>query len=696
MTLDTLGQKDQQLQLMLALDVARDAVHDRDDPEAMFHATAKIMKEQFNADSCAILLIDETGKETDMIVSLGIAEEQALKLCWEAVKLTSPDALPDVAWTHTLGVLIILEKQPLGSIVLTREARPFDESEKNLLFIAENQLDSAVIQARMMWKLAQRNRELEAIYQIDRMSDSNAGESDLISGFTSILVEYFRAELCMVIVTHIDTGELIVRGVVGKHSIPVGALDNIRNFVGNIHMPQVIPTPSGIDEMILLAAPFIVAGLRLGAVVVGRKRTFTVADQRLIYAMMTQMDSAIVHSRVTQQLARRNQELEVIYRIDHIRDEETDFEPMLQRVLTEICRVVASELGYLMLYDDSDEHEPLELKAATVDGLLTSPAYYEIINRFSRQALEAGEMVHSNRPDGPIRSIIAVPLILNEKIIGVFGTVNSTNPRGFNAEDRRMLRAITSQVDTAVFERLERRRMRKVLSRSVDPKVLNHLLERADDAVLSGEKVMLTVLFADLRGSTEWAERVQPEQLVQTLNIFLGRMTDVIFKHGGTLDKFVGDEVIALFGVPIKMEDHAYHAMLAALEMRAVHAEIVAELSEKALELPPLGIGISTGEMIAGEIGSTVRSDFTAMGRAMNLGSRLCSAAKGGEICISATTYDLSKHLIEATPAESVALKGLGDVPFYHLRGLKGTASENTQIDPLQANNAQAGTSSVC
>jgi adenylate cyclase len=396
------------------------------------------------------------------------------------------------------------------------------------------------------------------------------------------------------------------------------------------------------------------------------------ADQRLIFAMMTQMDSAIVHSRVTQQLARRTQELEVIYRIDHIRDEENDFDLMLQRVLAEICRVVSSEVGYLMLYDEDNELEPLELKAATVDGLLTSPAYYEIINRTSRQALDAGEVVHSNRPDGPIRSIIAIPLILNDKIIGVFGTVNSTNPPGFNSEDRRMLSAITSQVDTAVFERLERRRMRKVLSRSVDPKVLEHLLERADDTVLSGDKVMLTVIFADLRGSTEWTERTQPEELVQTLNIFLGRMTDVIFKNGGTLDKFVGDEVIALFGVPIRMEDHAYRAVQTALEMRAVHQEIVTELAAKGIELPPVGIGVSSGEVIAGEIGSTVRSDFTAMGRAMNLGSRLCSVARGGEICISETTYELARAQIDADRAASVSLKGLGDVPFYHLRGLKG------------------------
>ncbi|MBC8098250.1 MAG: GAF domain-containing protein, partial [Armatimonadetes bacterium] len=356
---------------------------------------------------------------------------------------------------------------------------------------------------------------------------------------------------------------------------------------------------------------------------------------------------------------------------DHIRDQEHDFDTMLQRVLTEICRSVSGEVGFLMLYNQ-DREEPLELKASTVEGLLTSPAYFEIINRFSRQALAAGEMVYANRPDGPVRSIIAIPLILNEKVIGVFGTANSTSPRGFNAEDRRMLGAITSQVDTAVFERLERRRMRRVLSRSVDPKVLEHLLQRADDTVLSGERLLLTCLFADLRGSTEWAERTSPEQLVHSLNIFLGRMTDVIFENGGTLDKFVGDQVIALFGVPVKMDDHPEQAVRTALAMRDAHAQIQAELADKGIELPPLGIGVSTGEMIAGEIGSLVRTDFTAMGRAMNLGSRLCGVAKGGEIIISANTYELVRHLVEVTPAANAQLKGLGDVAFYQLLRIKG------------------------
>jgi adenylate cyclase len=328
--------------------------------------------------------------------------------------------------------------------------------------------------------------------------------------------------------------------------------------------------------------------------------------------------------------------------------------------------VVASEIGFLMLFTETEERA-LELKATTVEGVLTTPAFHEAIHTYSRRALDEAQPVFSNKPEGPVHSIIAIPLILKETIIGVFGALNSRSPYGFSAEDRRVLQAITSQVDTAVFERLEQRRIRRALSRSVDPKVMEHLLKHASDTMLAGERVVLTSLFADLRGSTAWGERTDPEQLVSTLNRFLGAMTEVIFKYEGTLDKFVGDEVIALFGCPMPMDDHALRATRCAQEMQAVHARLQAELEAQGIELPPVGIGISTGEVIAGEIGSPVRTDFTGLGRVMNLGARLCSVAGPEEIVISSATHEATRDQIAAKEVDAVGLKGLGDVKAYVL-----------------------------
>jgi class 3 adenylate cyclase len=588
------------------------------------------------------------------------------------MSLESPDPVETKRWPHTLGVRIIVASFPLGGLVLGRTKRAFDDDEKRLLSTAESQIDSAIIQARMVWKLLHRNRELEAIYQIDRLRDHTSNENDLIGGFTSILLEHFNAEVCMVMLTHIDSGELSVRGIVDKHDLPASVLDSIANTVREIKIVQMIATPEGAGKLVFLGAPFIVSGVRLGAIVVGRKKPFSVADHRLLHAMSSQMDSAMVYSRILQQLTLRNKELEIVYSIDRIRDKEQDFDAMLQSVLTGLCDAVSSEMGYIMLYNQAQEKE-LELRSFTVEGLLTSPEYHRAVEEYSRKALEAGELIYSNESRGQLRSVVAVPLILNERIIGVFGAVNSTNPRGFNAEDRRILSAITSQVDTAVFERLERRQMRKVLSRSVDPKVLEHMLQLADTNILSGERVVISTLFADLRGSTEWAERINPEELVGTINTFLGQMTDVIFKHGGTLDKFVGDEVIGLFGTPLAMDNHARSSISAALEMQRVHRDLQAELQAQGRELPSMGIGVSSGEVIAGEFGAANFTDFTAMGRVMNLGARICGAADAGQVLISQTTFDMARDFIKANPLEPLVLKGISQpAPVYEVLSIYG------------------------
>ena len=669
---DLLEQRERQLGLIMALDRARDAVDVAKDPEVMFRAVTKLLRDHFEADASALLLLGDDGVQVETVIAEGMDYDVAAELCHDAIGHFQPDYIPNETWRHTLGLCVVQDSndQMLGTLVLARNDRPFTRQDAELLEIAESQIDSAIVQARNIWELGNRNRQLEAIFAIDRLRDARGEEAELIAGFTTILTEYFGAELVMVVLSHIDSGELILRGIMDKENLPLSAVDAIREMTGDITIPQQIETPMGIGQMNLLAAPFIISGVNFGSVVVGRKPPYMAADHRLLFAMMSQMDSAIAHSRTAQQLEQRNQELETIYRIDHIRDSDLDFDSMMVDVLNELCQAVNSEIGYLMLYSE-DEERKLEIKATTYEGVLTSPVYNHAINELSREALTKGEPVYSNKPDGAVRSIVAIPLILNDKVIGVFGTLNSSNPRGFSAEDRRMLTAITSQVDTAVFERLERRQMRKVLSRSVDPKVLDHMLQRADETILTGERVVLSVIFADLRGSTAWAERTNPEELVSTLNAFLGRMTGVIFKNGGTLDKFVGDEVIALFGTPVAMTDHAERAARCALDMRTVHKRLMDELAEKGIELPPMGVGIGTGEVIAGEFGPPIRTDFTAMGPAMNLGARLCSAAPAGQILISEATRQVLAERCEVETLDTIDLKGIGGVQAYQLKSFK-------------------------
>lgn len=650
--------KERQLQLLIALDEARDALRDSHNPLGMFQAIVELLTHRFNADACAILVTEDTTEDMELTICVGVEEAVALPLCKIALEYAAPHPLPETPWQYSLGLSVILdnEQHVIGSILLARKETAFAEEDIQLLILAESQIDSAIVQARSIWRLAERNRELEAIYQIDRLRDEARDEAGLLNNFTGLLVEHFRAELCLLILSHIDTGELVTRGLVDKLALPPATLHAIAENTRSLERTDRLSSP--VIQLSLLGAPLIVSGVRLGAVVVGRQRQFRHNDVRLMKAIIAQMDTAIAKSRTEQQLAQRTRELEAIYRIDHIRDQETDFDLMLQRVLTELCDAVNSETGYLILYN-ADKEQPLEIKASTRETVFTRTDYHDLVLTTSRQALDKGSVISHNYDAGAVRSIIATPLILNDTVIGVFGAINNRRSSSFNAEDERMLTAITSQVDTAVFERLERRRMRALLSRSVDPKVLERLLQRAHDSLLTGERVVISVLFADLRGSTEWAERTSPEELVSLLNTFLGMMTDVIFKHGGTLDKFVGDEVIALYGTPLSMERHAYFASKTALEMQVVHEKIRGELARQGREIPPMGIGIASGEVIAGEFGPPIRTDFTAMGRVMNLGSRLCSAAGGGKIVISEVTRNFLGDDARVLRLDPITPKGI-------------------------------------
>jgi adenylate cyclase len=129
----------------------------------------------------------------------------------------------------------------------------------------------------------------------------------------------------------------------------------------------------------------------------------------------------------------------------------------------------------------------------------------------------------------------------------------------------------------------------------------------------------------------------------------------------------VGDEVIGLFGAPLPMDDHAERCVAAAVQMQQVMAEMRQELVAEGYDIPQMGIGISTGEAICGEFGTAQRTDYTAMGRMMNLGSRLCGAADGSEIVISEGTYAAVKDRAQVERMEDVVLKGIGSATAYKL-----------------------------
>jgi adenylate cyclase len=156
------------------------------------------------------------------------------------------------------------------------------------------------------------------------------------------------------------------------------------------------------------------------------------------------------------------------------------------------------------------------------------------------------------------------------------------------------------------------------------------------------------------------------------MNQFLGRMTEVILAHEGTLDKFIGDQVMAIFGAPFSQPDHALRAVRTAMAMQAAHQSLMDAWRSSGHEPVSLGIGIATGELIVGEMGSPQQTDYTVVGRAANLGARICAIAEGDQVLISQATYKLVENEVEAIPLKNIHLKGIGqDITVFSVK--KGT-----------------------
>jgi adenylate cyclase len=217
----------------------------------------------------------------------------------------------------------------------------------------------------------------------------------------------------------------------------------------------------------------------------------------------------------------------------------------------------------------------------------------------------------------------------------------------------------------------EKRKVKRLFSRYVAKDVYDQLLADPSRARLGGTRRQMTVLFSDMRGFTALTEKGNPEDIVSQLNDYFTRMVKVLFEHRGTLDKFVGDMVMALFGAPLDDDDHAEHAVLTALAMVRALDVLNAEWAGFGIPRLDIGIGINTGEMVAGNIGSDTIMSYTVIGDAVNLGARLESLNKeyGTRIIISEATRARLKGQYDIRPLGSVTVKGKSEsVAIYEVR----------------------------
>jgi class 3 adenylate cyclase len=216
--------------------------------------------------------------------------------------------------------------------------------------------------------------------------------------------------------------------------------------------------------------------------------------------------------------------------------------------------------------------------------------------------------------------------------------------------------------------------IRDTFGRYVSPEVARTLLESPEGLSLGGEKREVTILMSDLRGYTRFAEEGDPALVMQVLNGYLGRMTEIITGYGGTINEFIGDAIFAIFGAPLSHPDHAERAAACAIVMQCAMEEVNRLHAERKLFRLEMGIGLNTGEAVVGNIGSEKRAKYGVIGSAVNLAARVEGCTLGGQILLSPYTYHRIQSIAQVGPPLRVEVKGIREpLSLYELRAMAGS-----------------------
>src|SRR6266850_1262911 len=281
-----------------------------------------------------------------------------------------------------------------------------------------------------------------------------------------------------------------------------------------------------------------------------------------------------------------------------------------------------------------------------------------------------------------VRSTICAPLFTEAGVHGALYADRLDPFSAFKPDDLELISAVAAQTAIAVenvraHERLAKEEVARVnYGRFLPEYVVKQILENPDSFKLGGVLQTITILFADIRGFTRISEHAPPEKIVQLLNRYFSAMTDIIFAHGGTLDKYLGDGLMALFGAPTTTPKDAANALSAAVAMQRRMIGINVELIEEGFAEIGIGIGLHTGEVTVGYIGSERRSEYTAIGDSVNTASRLESNAKGGEILVSEVTAKAAHSRYQLTAREPISVKNREQpVPLFEVEWQKATGT---------------------
>lgn len=383
-----------------------------------------------------------------------------------------------------------------------------------------------------------------------------------------------------------------------------------------------------------------------------------------------------------------HKKLLTLYEVGNIVNSVLELKTLLSIIMAMAIKVMQANRGFLLLREKGGDLKPVATHALT-PAEATAPYSQTIVDTVLKErvpvlVLDASHDVRfSNRESLkalPLSSVICVPIWDRDTIVGVIYVDKAEGTATFNEEDMYFLSAFANQAAVAItnaklFDDVRREeRLRTSLQRYLSPNLVDEMVSKGTvNLALGGEKKKISVLFCDIRGFTPMAEREPVETVVGILNEYFSAMSEVIFANQGTLDKFIGDAIMAIYGAPLELANSSLQAVKSALEMRTKLSELNEKWKKQNKPQLEVGFGINTGEAIVGNIGSERRMEYTAIGDMVNVASRIEGETEHNQIFITENTLNALSEKVEVKKLSPVQLKGKSaKVQIYEVVGLKG------------------------
>ncbi|MBK8169392.1 MAG: FHA domain-containing protein [Sandaracinaceae bacterium] len=398
-------------------------------------------------------------------------------------------------------------------------------------------------------------------------------------------------------------------------------------------------------------------------------------------------------------LRRDYEKLRVSYELARAIGVELDVDRLLAKILDTAFLLLPADRGVVLLADEDGTLKPrcvrTKLGNSQSEEVILSTTIIDTVKRDKAAVLSSDASVdsrfsgaHSIIMQG-IRSTMAVPLLHSGALFGIMILDSQIAANAFTEKDLQLFQNVANQAAISIQNGLYAMKLEKEavtrerFQRLLSPAIADQVLSGKVEVKKGGELRDTTILFTDIRGFTSMSERSKAQDVVDMLNEYFELMVEIIFKYEGTLDKFVGDEIMALFGAPVAHSDDAYRAVKVALEMLHVLAQFNEERMAVGKVPLHIGIGINCGEVVAGYLGSSRALEYTVIGDVVNTGARLCSFAQAGEIIVSEHVYERVKDYFEVIALPPTQVKGKADaLKIYNVVGEKRDSAGDERTRP--------------